>query len=204
MEEILPGVWHWTAFRDTIRHDVHSYWHEPSGTLIDPMVPPEGLDAFEGRRVERIVLASRHHYRQADEFRERFGCPVLAHEAGLADLPGHVQGFAFGDELAPGVRALEVGVLSPEETAIHLAEGALAFADSVIRGRHGELAFVPDQLLGDDPDAIRAGLRQAFAKLAREEGFEALLLAHGEPVRTSGRAALLTFAEAPTAGAPPG
>jgi Metallo-beta-lactamase superfamily len=205
MEEILPGLWHWTAFRDTIGADVHSYLHEPSGTVLDPMVPLQGLDAFEGRRVERIVLTNRHHYRHADEFRERFGCEVLAHEAGLHDLPEHVSGFAFGEQLAVGVRALEVGVLTPEETAVRLdgGGGALAFADCVIRGRHGELGFVPDGLLGDDPQAVKEGLRSAFGRLAREHEFEAVLMAHGEPIHRGGRSALLTFAEAPTAGAPP-
>jgi hypothetical protein len=81
---------------------------------------------------------------------------------------------------------------------------ALAFADALIRGRHGELAFVPDWLLGDDPDAIRRGLRERFRALADEVEFDALLLAHGEPVTTGGRSALRTFADAPTAGAPPG
>jgi hypothetical protein len=205
MEEILPGLWHWTALRDTIGQDVHSHLHEPSGTVLDPMVPPEGLDAFGDRRVERIVLTNRHHYRHADDYRERFGCAVLAHEAGLHDLPDHVTGFAFGDELAPGVRALEVGVLTPEETAVRLGagEGALAFADCVIRGAHGELGFVPDGLLGDDPQAVKEGLRRAFSRLAREEQFDAILMAHGEPVRRGGRSALLTFAQAPTAGGPP-
>jgi hypothetical protein len=207
MEEILPGVFHWTAFRDTIGTDVHSYYHEPSGTVLDPMVPLAGLEAFDGRRVERVVLTNRHHYRQADAFRERFGASVHCHEAGLHAFSADagVAGFAFGDELAAGVRALEVGVLTPEETAIHLAGGggALAFADAVIRGDHGELGFVPDELLGDDPLAIRAGLREAFGRLAREEEFDGLLMAHGEPLRAAGRSALLTFAQAPTAGAPP-
>jgi Metallo-beta-lactamase superfamily len=208
MEALLPSLFHWTAFRDTIGMDVHSYYHEASGTVLDPMVPLQGLEAFEGRRVERLVLTNRHHYRQAGEYAERFGCPVLCHEAGLhAFRDGRqVQGFAWGDELAPGVRALEVGVLCPEESAIHLdgSGGALAFADAVIRGRHGELGFVPDELLGDDAQAIRTGLREAFARLARDEEFDALLLAHGQPMRSSGRSALRTFAESPTAGAPPG
>jgi hypothetical protein len=205
MEQILPGLWHWTAFRDTIGRDVHSYLHEPSGTVLDPMVPPGGFEALGERRVERIVLTNRHHYRDADAYGERFGCAVLAHEAGLHDLPEHVHGFAFGELLAPGVRALEVGVLTPEETAIHLnaGEGALAFADCVIRGPHGELGFVPDWLLGDDPQAVKEGLRRAFSRLAGANQFEALLMAHGEPLRHGGRSALLTFAEAPTAGAPP-
>jgi hypothetical protein len=202
MEEIQPGLLHWTAFRDTIGEDVHSYLHTPSGTLIDPMVPLQGLDAVP--RVERIVLTNRHHHRESDRFREAFGCAVLCHEAGLHEFPDRdVEGFRWGDELAPGVQALEVGVLCPEETAVHVGD-ALAFADALVRGRHGELAFVSDWLLGDDPPAIRHGLRERFRALADEVEFDALLLGHGDPVRTGGRSALRTFADAPTAGAPPG
>jgi hypothetical protein len=201
MEEIAPGILHWTAYRDTIGADVHSYYDLGSGTVLDPMVPLAGLDAFGERPVRRIVLTNRHHYRHADAFRERFGCPVLCHEAGLHEFAGgrDVQGFAFGDELASGVRAHEVGVLTPEETAVHFeagGSGALAFADAVVRRDHGELGFVSDGLLGDDPRAIRQGLRAAFARLAAELEFDALLLAHGEPMRHGARSALRTFATA--------
>ena len=201
MEEIQPGLLHWTAYRDTIGADVHSYLHVPSGTLLDPMEPLQGLEAVPP--VQRIVLTNRHHYRHSDRFREVFGCPVLCHEAGLHELEGGAEGFAWGDELAPGVTVHEVGVLCPEETAVEL-DGGLAFADALIRGRHGELGFVPDFLLGDDPEAIRDGLRERFRRLADQVEFDALLLAHGDPVRTGGRSALKTFADAPTAGAPPG
>jgi hypothetical protein len=211
MEEILPGVLHWTAYRETIGADVHSYYHQPSGTVIDPMVPLQGIEeAFRGREVERVVLTNRHHYRDADAFRDGFGCPVLCHEAGLHEFRDgrEVEGFAFGDELAPGVRALEVGVLTPEETALLLdgtgAGAALALADCVIRGPHGELGFVPGELLGDDPRAVREGLRAALGRIAADHAFDALLLAHGEPMHATGRSALMTFAHAPTAGAPPG
>jgi hypothetical protein len=202
MNQIQPGLLHWTAFRDTIGQDVHSYFHVPSGTLLDPMEPIEGLDALGGRP-QRIVLTNRHHYRDSARFAEAFGCPVLCHEAGLHEFDGGVEGFAFGDELAPGVVAHEVGVLCPEETAVQVGD-ALAFADAIIRGRHGELGFVPDFLLGDDPLAIRRGLRERFHALAEAVEFDALLLAHGEPISTGGRSALRTFADAPTAGGPPG
>jgi hypothetical protein len=203
MEEIQPGVLHWTAYRDTIGKDVHSYMHTPSGTLIDPMEPLQGIDAVP--QVARIVLTNRHHYRHSDRFVEAFGCPVLCHEAGLHEFPDRdVTGFRWGDELAADVWALEVGVLCPEETALYVGGIALAFADAVVRGRHGELAFVSDWLLGDDPAAVRRGLRERFRRLAQEVKFDALLLAHGDPIRTGGRSALRTFADAPTAGAPPG
>lgn len=203
MNEIQPGLLHWTAFHGGIGQDVHSYYHVSSGTLLDPMAPLGGLEALARKgRPQRIVLTNRHHYRDSDRFREAFGCPVLCHEAGLHEFAGGVDGFAWGDELAPGVVTHEVGVLCPEETAVQVGD-ALAFADCIIRGRHGELGFVPDWLLGDDPDGIRAGLRARFRALAQEVEFDALLLAHGEPITRGGRSALRTFADAPTAGGPP-
>lgn len=207
MDEIAPGLFHWTAHHDGIGQDVHSHFHVPSGTLFDPMEPPEGVGWFErtGRRPQRIVMSNRHHWRHIPRYVEAYGIPVLCHEAGLYDLPDGVQGFAWGDEVADGVTALEVGVLCPEETALWTAEPrALLFADSVIRGRHGELAFVPGGLLGDDPAAVRSGLRERFRRLAEDTEFDVLLMAHGAPVPAGGRGMLLTFATVPTAGAPPG
>ncbi len=208
MDEIADGLFHWTARHDGIGQDVHSHFHAGSGTLFDPMEPPEGLGWFErtGRVPQRIVMSNRHHWRQIPRFRDAFGIPVLCHEAGLHDLGDEVRGFAFGDELAPGVIALEVGVLTPEETALRIdaGGGALLFADCVIRGPHGDLGFVPDGLLGDDPDAVKRGLRERFRALAAEAEFETLLMAHGAPVPGVGRSMLLTFATVPTAGAPPG
>lgn len=208
MDEITPGLWDWTTFHDGIGMEVHSHFHAESGTLIDPRMPPEGLGWFErrGAAPQRIVLTNRHHYRHSADFAEAFGCLVLCHEAGLHDLAGRdVQGFAFGDELAPGVHALEVGVLTPEETALHIAAGggAIALADAITRGRHGDFGFFSDELLGEDPQAVRDGLRAALRQLATDEQFDTLLLAHGDPVRTGAAAALRAFADLPTAGGPP-
>jgi hypothetical protein len=188
MEEIRDGLFHWTAFHPNIRRDVHSHFHAPSGTLFDPMEPAGGLGEM---RPQRIVLSNRHHWRHSD----RFGVPVFCHEAGLHEFDDgrEVSGFAWGDELAPGVVAHAVGVLCPEETAVEI-DGALLFADAVISPQ-GELAFVPDFLLGDDPEAIRAGLCAAFSRLAAEVDFDTLLMAHGAPVRTGGRERLRAFAE---------
>jgi hypothetical protein len=200
MEEIRPGLLHWTAFHEGIRQQVHSAFHVPTRTLIDPMAPSEGAAALDPAR---IVLTNRHHYRHSDRFREASGCPVLCHEAGLHEFEGgpQVDGFAWGDEVAPGVTALEVGILCPEESALHIADGggALAFADAVIRGRAGRLAFVPDFLLGDDPEAIKEGLRVAFLRLCEEREFDTLLMAHGDPEVAGGRAALRAFADVETA-----
>jgi hypothetical protein len=190
MQQLAPGLLDWTAFRDTIGQEVHSHYVAGPGVVIDPM-PADGELPSEPRLA---VLTNRHHLRHAADF----GCPIRCHEAGLHEFAGgdvEVEGFAWGEELAAGVRALEVGVLCPEETALHIAagDGFVAFADAIVRGADGDLAFVSDWLLGDDPEAIKAGLRDAFARLLETEDFDGLLLAHGDPTPSGGRAELERF-----------
>jgi hypothetical protein len=199
MEEILPGIHHWTTFHDGIGARVHSYYAEPAAALIDPMVPEEGLEAFAGMVEPRhVLMTNRHHFRHSDRFREAFGCVVRASAPGMGDLEGRdVEPFRFGDEVAPGITALEIGVLCPDETALHITDGggAVAFADALVRTA-GTLGFVPDPLLGDDPRAIRHGLKAAFRGLLPLH-FDALLFAHGVPQPSGGRAALHAFAGEP-------
>jgi hypothetical protein len=187
IEEILPGVFHWTAFRDTIGQDVHSYYVAGPRVAIDPMQPDEPLD-----QPERILLTNRHHYRDSG----RFGCPVLCQRDGLHQFEGGpaVQGFSFGDEVAAGITAERVAVLCPEETAFYIASaGALSFADAIVRDDGGPLRFVSDWLLGDDPEAIKAGLRDSFRALL-ELDFDSILMAHGTPMVGGGKDALREFA----------
>jgi hypothetical protein len=200
MDEILPRLFHWTAYHQGIGTEVSSYLHTGNAvTLIDPMLPPGGIAAVEELgRPQTIVLTNRHHLRHSERFVAELGCPIRCHEAGLhefADGRESVEGFSFGDELAPGIEALEVGVICPEETALHIAagHGALAFADGIIHYR-GTIGFVPDPLLGDDPEAIKRGLRESIGELLDHE-FDAVLFAHGDPITSGGREALRRFLE---------
>ena len=200
MREILPGILHWMAFHTGIRQQVHSYCvRDGSVTVIDPMLPEGGIDALRGRaEPERILLTNRHHYRQSADLVEAFDCPVQCHEAGLHEFEDgpSVEGFSFGEEVAPGILALEVDAICPEETALHVTtgDGALAFADGLIRSGDGALGFVPDSLMGDDPEAVKDGLHRSFRRLL-ERDFDALLFAHGEPLVRGGKAALSEFVE---------
>jgi hypothetical protein len=203
MREILPGIFHWTAFHEGIGFDVSSYFVEGSATLIDPMLPPEGLAWFaERRRPERIVLTCRHHYRHSERFVEEFGISVHCNEAGLHEFEGgpKVEGFKPGDTLAPGIAAVEVNVLSPDETALHLdvAGGAVALADGLVNWGGSELGFVPDELMGDDPVGVKRGLRAALKRIAAEQEFSSLLLAHGDPIVGDAREALARFLDTAT------
>src|SRR3954447_9603891 len=196
MNELAPGIFHWKAVHPRIKMEVSSYYLADSGTLLDPMVPPdEGLDWFEERPPQRIVLTNRHHYRDADRYRERFDLPVLVNRTGLHEFEGgpQVDAFAVGDEVAPGVTAHEFGAICPDDTALHIAAGPgfLAFADGVIR--YGEIRFVPDNLM-DEPEQVK---RRTY-ELARDLldlDFDGVLVAHGDPQPSGGKDALRRFVE---------
>jgi hypothetical protein len=197
IEEILPGLVQWSSFHDGIGHTVYSAFELRSATLIDPMEPEERLPALAALAdPERIVLTNRHHYRHSARFTKHFECPVLCHENGLDDFSEgqDVTGFSFGEQLAGGVRALELGSICAEETALALevAHGALCFGDGVTREHDGSLAFMPDRLLGDDPRAVRQGLCEQLQAILDTE-FEALLFAHAEPILSGGKALLSEF-----------
>jgi hypothetical protein len=199
MREVIDGVFWWTATHPRTGLEASSHYVAPARTLIDPMATDEVVEWLRdlGETPDRIVLTNRHHYRGSDRLSSEFGCPVLCHRAGLHEFEGgpEVEGFAFGDELAPGVRALEVDVLCEEETAllIETGGGALAFADGVIN--YDGMGFVSDGLLGQNPDLVKAGLLDAYARLL-DRRFDALLFAHGEPIPDGGKAALREFIEA--------
>ncbi len=195
MEEIGPGIHHWKAIHPRIRVEVSSYYVEPAATLIDPLEPAEGIEWFEsGARPERVLLTNRHHYRHSGRFADAFGCSVLCNENGLHEFGDgrEVEGFAFGDEVAPGVTAVEVGVLCPEETALHIraGDGFVALADSLIN--YDELRFVSDDLLGDDPESVKSGLAASLRRLL-DLDLDGLLVAHGEPIAPGGKRRLREF-----------
>jgi len=191
MEEILDGVFHWKAIHPRTASEVGCHFVAGSGTAIDPLLPDEGIEWFAARDLRRIVLSTRHHLRQAPELAERFGCPILCHESGLYEFEGGpaVKGFAFGDRLAADVVALEMDSISPDDTVLQIESGggALLFADSLIH--YDAVGFVPDRLIGDEPEEVKSRIRQRCDALLTEK-FEHLLFAHGDPLLGSGREAL--------------
>jgi hypothetical protein len=197
IEEVFPGLVQWSSFHEGIGHLVYSSFVLDSGTLIDPMEPEEGPEAIATLATPQlIVLTNRHHYRHSASYAEHFDCSVLCHKAGLGDFADDrpVQGFSFDEQLVDGVRALELGSICAEETTLLLdvQDGALAFGDGLTRGTDGSLTFMPDRLLGEDPKSVRAGLLKNLHRML-DEDFDALLFAHGEPIRSDGRALLVDF-----------
>jgi hypothetical protein len=195
IEEIIPGIHHWTQVHPRIRTRVHSHYVPGSRTLIDPLVPDEGIEWFDERGVERVVLSNRHHLRHAERFAERFACPILCHESGLHEFTGgpEVEGYVAGDRLAPDVLALEMDAICPDDAALEIDTGerTLLFADAIIN--HDGLGFVSDTLVGEDPEGVKRRVREQARALSEREP-EHLLFAHGDPVVGGGAAELRRFA----------
>lgn len=205
LAEIAPGIHHWTATHPAIGIPVSCYFVAQARTLLDPLVPEEGLDAFrQGPTPEHVLLTNRLHTRHTRRFVEAFRCDVYTNRAGLHHFgpSGEIRdvrprGFEPGETLPGGIRSREVGVLCPDETAFFVPgpEPALAIADGVVRDGDGPLVFVPDFLLGEDPEAVKRGLKDAYRRILDEDvPFEHLLLAHGDPWIGGGREALRAFA----------
>jgi hypothetical protein len=192
MEEVQPGIWHWRTYYDSIGMDVHSHWIEPAGIVLDPMVPDDvGLEWWDDRDVkpQQIVLTIGLHWRHSEEFASRWGIPIRVPAPSLdryegTDRAGKVEAFEWNDEIAPGVTAVEIGAIAPDEAALHMTygDGVVSIADAVIRGSGGgPLMFVPDGLMGDDPETVKTGLHDSLRALLERE-WDTMLLAHGDPI----------------------
>lgn len=196
MQELLPGLHHWYATHPRWGMQVSCHFAAGSGTVFDPLLPEEGIEWFDEHRPQRIVLSTRHHLRHSEQIAEHFGCPILAHEDGLHEFEGGppVKGFRFGDQLADDVTALTMDAIAPDDTVLRIdvAEGALLFADSVIN--RGEIGFVSDPLIGEDPEGVKQKIRERLLEIL-DEDFDHLLFAHGDPMIGGGKEALRRFAE---------
>ena len=104
MQEIDPGLWHWTVRHRGIGQNVSSYYLAAERVLIDPMIPREGLEWFERNgEPEHLLLSCRHHDRDAWRLRDAFGCRVHCISNGVHELEGRgpVRGRSSGATSCP-------------------------------------------------------------------------------------------------------
>jgi hypothetical protein len=181
MQEITPGIRHWTAVHPNIGWTVSSYWLPDLKVLLDPLQVPEEVDD-----IDHIVMSNRHHTRSCAEASERFGATIHG--------PGG-EPYAFGEPFIDGaITAYQVTELWPDDSALHIPSlDALAIADTVLRDDNGRLAWMPDYCF-DDVAAEKASITAGLSRLASEVSFSNLLLAHGDPIADQGREQLAAFA----------
>ncbi len=199
IREVASGILFWSASHPNLGEDVSSYYLTGSRALLNPIMPPDGLDWFlTGPPPAAILLTNHHHRRDARTFSERFGIPVHLCEPGaelFEDPQVRLEPFAFGATVADGITAHHVADAWPDETALHIPDArALAVADAVMR-IDGEVTLVPEQFM-DEPEVEGPQLRAGLARLVDELDFDHLLLAHGEPVLRDGRDRLRALLDA--------
>jgi hypothetical protein len=192
MEEILPGVHHWTARHPDIGADVHSYYVAGAQTALDPLLPEGATPESLPGSVRQVVLTIGLHTRSAADF----GVPIRVPSEGLHRFEGRdieVEPYGDGEELAPGIRARRLGAIAPDDYVLHIAtgDGVIAIGDALIN--YGGIGFVPDELIGDDPEGVKRATLDEIDSLLAEEVFDAVLFAHGPPIPAGGRAALRDF-----------
>lgn len=195
MRELVPGLFFWTAEHPNLGQEVSSHYLRDAAAVIDPLAPPEGVAAVgELGPVEHVVLSCRHHDRDHAAFVEQYGAAFHVNEAGVQEYPGEkIEPYAIGSEIVSGINAIANGPIAPDDTVLRLdvEGGALLFADSLLHS-DDELSFMPDFLLGDDPDQVRRDITAALRELL-DQDFDHLLFAHGDPLVGGGHEALELF-----------
>ena len=178
-----------------------SYWLEDAGVFVDPLLPEDaGTDWFaeQPTRPQAVVMANRHHYRDSGAISERFGCKVYVPAAGMSAFTDGepVVPYEPGDSLPGGLVAVQIGVLSPDDSGLFLDSArALWLADTIVRAPtdpDSRIGWVADSLM-DDPEQTKQELLEVFTRILSDYDFDSLLLAHGLPLVRNGRSELEAF-----------
>ena len=182
----------WSVFNEARNLDFHSVlWVRPEGNVVIDPLPMSTHDAAHLRSlggVAWVVVTNSEHVRATRELVSAFGAKVAGPRAEADTFPLQCDRWlATGDELVPGLVAMELhGSKTPGELALLLEDTTLVTGD-LIRGHvGGRLNLLPDAKLKDASRA-RASVREL---LARGPRIDAVLVGDGWPVFRGGRAAL--------------
>ena len=181
VEQIVPGVWHWSIHNSNIGGNVsasHAVGGEDGSVWIDP-VRVDDPDSLP--RPQAIVLTSRGHQRAAWRYRREFGVPVHAPRGGEGydEEPDSLYG--EGDPLPEGLVAIPTPGFGDAKFALHRAAqgetpSLMIVGDLVMRKEDGSLTTIPPQFQSD-PAAARNSLERVAS-----ETFDLLLIGHAPPV----------------------
>ncbi|HET6849919.1 MAG TPA: hypothetical protein VFH74_13730 [Gaiellales bacterium] len=181
VEQIAPGVWHWSIRNSNIGGNVsasHAIGGPDGSVWIDPvrLEDPESLP-----RPEAIVLTSRGHQRAAWRYRRELGVPVHAPRGGEGYDEEPDVLYSEGDPLPQGLVAIPTPGFGDAKFALHRpAQGdtpaLMVVGDLVMRRDDGSLTTIPPQFQSD-PDAARGSVERVAG-----ERFDLLLIGHAQPL----------------------
>lgn len=181
----------WSRFDEERNLDFHSVaWIRPGGNvLVDPLeMSPHDLRHLESLGgASFVVITNRDHLRAASTLADAFGADLLGPAAERDSFPVACVGWlADGDEIVPGLNALEMhGSKTPGELALLLEETTLIAGDLIRGHRAGGLNLLPDAKLANRDTAV-ASVR----RLLEFPRIDAVLVGDGWPVFRDAQARL--------------
>lgn len=186
IEEVVPGVWHWSLHDDRIDFvsSSHAVAAEAGTVLIDPLpLAPGPLEALAP--VHAICLTAGSHQRSAWRLRRRLGARVWA-PAPARELEEEPDvRYSAGDLLPAGLAAYFTPGAGTTQHTLLLADRGVAFVpDLLLRPQGGELEISPYEHSYDPAEQ-----RRSLEKLL-ELPFSVLCLAHGAPVTADPKPAI--------------
>ncbi|MCA9610466.1 MAG: MBL fold metallo-hydrolase [Myxococcales bacterium] len=181
-----PDLYCWSRFDEARDMDFNGYaWTRAGGAILfDPVAMSEHDRAQLGGGVAWIVVTNSDHMRAARELADAFDAPIAgpaAERDELEDL-GVTRWLCDGDELVPGLVALEMqGSKTPGELAFVLEETTVIAGDIVRSHAGGRLDRLPDPKLRDLPAALAS-----IKRLLDRGRVEAVLVGDGWPAFRDG------------------
>ncbi len=178
-----PDIFGWSEFNEDRNIDFHSMvWVRAEGNVvIDPLALSDHDEAHlrELGGVAWIVVTNSDHVRDSSKLAERTGAQLVGPSQEADNFPlGCVRWLTDGDEVVPGLTALELeGSKTPGELALLLESTTLITGDLIRAHKGGALCLLPDGKLSDRRKAI-ASVR----RLALLPELDALLPGDGWPV----------------------
>ena len=197
MREILPGIFTWGSTYADRPWDLNGYAIALQGctVLVDPPAPEEAdwpnFDAL--KRIAKIVLTNRDHFRDTKVFQTRYGAHLVAGTDEVTQLAPLVidEPVREGDLVADALRVIHLPGKSPGEIGLYIDPahhavsrelgGILILGDAIIGHPPSALGLIPEQKL-DNPAKLKLSLRKLL-----DYNFSVLLLCDGQPLLKDGK-----------------
>ncbi len=193
IEEILPGVWHWSISDDRIggyQSDAYAVDEDNGVVMIDPLPLAPGALAELGN-VSAICLTAACHQRAAWRYRKALGVKVYAPAGCRAMEETPDISYRAGDKLPGGLEPLHTpGPESAHHGFLRHGEPIIFFcADLLAHGKGSELRVIAGRM-HDDPETSVKSVHGFF-----DLDFDVLCLAHGEPIFENPKTAIAAALE---------
>jgi hypothetical protein len=208
-EKLAKDLWRWTAR--------HPEWHPgefgsevacyalrtgDDTILLDPLLPPDPdpvLDLIEDNLGDRlsVLITIPYHVRSSEEIRRRFhkhakttihGHPACAKR--LEDTSGFKELHPQNAELPANITAHPIGKPRRHETPLHVpSHKALVFGDAVAEVDGRLVVWATSKVDAKVERFHRERFNPTLEPLL-ELDFDTVLVTHGQPIASNGRAAL--------------